>query len=79
MPKERPSRGSGRAAYATSTASRPAYQPHTLHTRCGRLTAPHRGQVLCAGADTRQADARRLRPLALDVFFLGTAIEQSYT
>lgn len=65
-----------RGAQATSTASRPAYQPHTLQTRCGRLTDPQRGQVLWAGADTRQAAARRLRPLALDVFFLGTAIER---
>ncbi len=40
--------------------------------------APHREHVLCAGADTRQADARRLRLLALDVFFLGTAIGQSW-
>ena len=66
-----------RCAQATSTASRPAYQPQTLQTRWGRLTDPQRGQVLCAGADTRHAAARRLRPLALDVFFLGTAIERS--
>ena len=36
--------------------------------------APHRGQMLRAGASSVQAEARRLRLFALEVFFLGTAM-----
>jgi hypothetical protein len=51
------------------------YQPQVPHTLCGRFAAPHRGHVLRAGAASVQADARRLRLFAFEVFFLGTAIE----
>src|SRR6478752_4974409 len=40
----------------------------------GSLVAPHRGQVLRGGAERVQAEARRLRLFAFDVFFLGTAM-----
>jgi hypothetical protein len=59
---------------STSTAWRPAYQPQFPQTTWGSLVAPQRGQRLRAGASRRQALARRLRLLALEVFFLGTAI-----
>jgi len=38
------------------------------------LAGPHRGHTLRDGASSRQAEARRLRLLDLEVFFLGTAI-----
>jgi hypothetical protein len=38
------------------------------------LAEPHRGQTLRDGASRVQAEARRLRLLDLEVFFLGTAI-----
>jgi hypothetical protein len=38
------------------------------------LVAPQCGQLLRAGAFTVQAEARRLRLFALEVFFLGTAM-----
>jgi hypothetical protein len=34
--------------------------------------------VLCAGVDNFQADARRLRLFAFEVFFLGTAMAESW-
>jgi hypothetical protein len=55
-------------------AWRPLYQPQLPHTTCGCFTAPHRGHTLRAGAFKFQAEARRLRLFALEVFFLGTAI-----
>ena len=55
-------------------AWRPWYQPQFPHTTWGRLTAPQRGQVLRAGVVILQAEARRLRLLDLEVFFLGTAM-----
>jgi hypothetical protein len=61
------------AAY-TSTAWRPPYQPQLGHTTWGSLAWRHWGQTLRGGSERRQADARRLRLLALEVFFLGTAI-----
>lgn len=42
--------------------------------RCGRLVALQRGQELREARPKVQAAALRLRPLALEVFFLGTAI-----
>ena len=42
--------------------------------RCGRLVAPQWSQALRAERSNVQADAFRLRPLALEVFFFGTAI-----
>jgi len=53
------------------------YQPQFPHTTCGRFTAPQRGQVLRAGVAIRQAEARRLRLLDFEVFFLGTAISDN--
>jgi hypothetical protein len=38
------------------------------------LAEPQRGQTLRDGASRVQAEARRLRLLDLEVFFLGTAI-----
>jgi hypothetical protein len=55
-------------------ATRPLYQPQLPHTVCGRLAAPQRGQVLRPGRVIFQAEARRLRLLAFEVFFLGTAM-----
>ena len=55
-------------------AWRPAYQPQFPQMRCGRLVAPQRSQALRAALSRVQADAFRLRPLALEVFFFGTAI-----
>ena len=55
-------------------AWRPWYQPQLPHTMWGSLVAPQRGQVLRDGALTVHAEARRLRLLALEVFFLGTAM-----
>ena len=55
-------------------AWRPPYQPQLLHTTWGTLARPHCGHRLRAGASSFQADARRLRVLALLVFFLGTAM-----
>ena len=62
------------ADQSTPMACRPAYQPQFPQTRCGRLVALQRGQALRAGRPKVQAAALRLRPLALEVFFLGTAI-----
>src|SRR5690606_24202591 len=59
---------------STSMACRPPYQPQLPHTMWGCLAALQRGQTLRDGASSFQAEARRLRLLALDVFFLGTAI-----
>jgi len=59
---------------STSRACRPAYQPQLPHTTWGCFTALQRGQTLRDGALSVQLEARRLRPLALEVFFLGTAI-----
>jgi hypothetical protein len=39
--------------------------------------APHRGHVLRDGEPSFHAEARRLRVLALEVFFFGTAIVAS--
>ena len=55
-------------------AWRPLYQPQLAHTRCDSLTAPHWSQTLRGVEPTRQAAARRLRVLDLDVRFLGTAM-----
>ena len=40
----------------------------------GRLVAPQRGQMLRDGANTRQADARRIRVFDFDIFFFGTGM-----
>jgi hypothetical protein len=55
-------------------AWRPWYQPQLPHTTWGSLADPQRGQRLRDGASSVQAEARRLRLLLLEVFFLGTAI-----
>ncbi len=55
-------------------AWRPAYQPQFPQMRCGRLVTPQWSQELRAARSRVQADAFRLRPLALEVFFFGTAI-----
>lgn len=55
-------------------AWRSLYQPHDWQTRWGNFTAPHWLQMLREADFSFQAEALRLRPLALDVFFLGTAI-----
>lgn len=55
-------------------AMRPLYQPQEPHTRWGSLAEPQRVQVERAGADSDHAAARRLRVLALDFFFFGTAM-----
>jgi hypothetical protein len=57
-------------------AWRPWYQPQLLQTTWGTFTAPHRGQVLRAGAPSVHAEARRMRVLDFDIFFLGTAMER---
>ncbi len=57
-----------------SMASRPSYQPHSPHTWCGRRADPQRGQRLSDGAERVQAELRRLRDFALEVFFFGTAM-----
>lgn len=55
-------------------AWRPRYQPQFPHTTWGSFVCRHCGHVLLAGAPSRHAEARRLRLLALEVFFFGTAI-----
>lgn len=55
-------------------ACRPWYQPQLLQTMWGTFTEPHLGQVLRGGSPSVQADARRMRVLDFDVFFLGTAM-----
>ncbi len=55
------------------TATRPLYQPQLPHTVWGILAALQRGQVLRDGASRRQLEARRMRVLDFDFFFLGTA------
>ena len=55
------------------TATRSLYQPHSPHTVWGILAALQRGQVLRDGAARRQLEARRMRVLDFDFFFLGTA------
>jgi hypothetical protein len=64
--------------YSTSTAWRLWYQPQLPHTTCGSFAAAHRGQTLRGGAFSVQALARRLRLFAFEVFFLGTAIADSW-
>ena len=55
-------------------AWRPWYQPQLPQTMWGRLVAPQRGQMLRDGANTRQADARRIRVFDFDIFFFGTGM-----
>jgi hypothetical protein len=55
-------------------AWRPWYQPQPPQTTWGSFAAPQRGQRLREGTFSVQAEARRLRLLDLEVFFLGTAI-----
>src|SRR5947209_10089722 len=55
-------------------AWRPPYHPQFPHTTWGSLARWHCGHSLRGGAPSRHAEARRLRPLALEVFFLGTAM-----
>ena len=57
-------------------ACRPPYQPQLGQTTCGSLARRHWGQVLRDGASSLQALARRLRLLAFDVFFFGTATKE---
>ena len=57
----------------TSTATRFLYQPQALHTVCGNLADPQRGQRLRDGEPNFQAPARWLRDFDFDFFFLGTA------
>jgi hypothetical protein len=61
---------------STMMACRPPYQPQFAHTTGGIFAFRHWGQVLRGGAARCQALVRRLRLLAFDVFFLGTAIGQ---
>ena len=63
-----------RPRQSTSMAWRPSYQPQLPQTTWGSLADPQRGQRLRAGASSVQAEARRLRLFALEVFFLGTAM-----
>ncbi len=56
-----------------ATISRPAYVPHTGHTRCGRRGLWQRGHTLSAGA-VILCCARRLAVRLCDCFCLGTAI-----
>src|SRR5205814_9352425 len=58
----------------TSTAWRPPYHPQLGHTTWGSLARAHWGHTLRAGTASVQLLARRLRLLALEVFFLGTAM-----
>jgi hypothetical protein len=55
-------------------ACRPPYHPQLGQTTWGSLVCRHCGHTLRGGALSVQFDARRLRLLAFDVFFLGTAI-----
>jgi len=55
-------------------AWRPWYQPQLPHTTWGSFADPQRGHRLREGASRVHAEARRLRLLLLEVFFLGTAI-----
>jgi hypothetical protein len=50
------------------------YHPHVGHTTCGSLALWHWGQTLRAGTFRTHALALRLRLLALEVFFFGTAM-----
>jgi hypothetical protein len=50
------------------------YQPQLLQTMWGTFTAPQRGHVLRGGVLSVQAEARRMRVLDFDIFFLGTAM-----
>jgi len=59
---------------STSMAWRPAYQPQLPHTTWGSLEALQRGHTLRAAGFRVQFEARRLRLLALEVFFFGTAM-----
>src|SRR5262249_44143373 len=76
--KDGPERINVRTGYSTSIAWRPPYQPQLPHTTWGSLACPPCRQMLRAGADSRQLEARRLRLLAFEVFFLGTAIVVSF-
>ena len=58
----------------TSMAWRSLYQPQEPHTLWGSLVAPQRSQTLREEGRSLQEAALRLRLLALEVFFLGTAI-----
>jgi len=55
-------------------AWRPPYHPQLSHTVCGRFTEPQRGQLERPDERMRQAEERRLRLLAFEVFFFGTAM-----
>jgi hypothetical protein len=55
-------------------AWRPLYHPQFGQTTWGSLALWHCGQMLRAGTVSVQALARRLRLLAFEVFFLGTAM-----
>jgi hypothetical protein len=50
------------------------YQPQVPQTVWGTFGDAHRGQTERPGLRKVQAEARRLRLFALEVFFLGTAI-----
>src|SRR5207302_4333550 len=63
-----------RGPQSTSTACRPPYQPQLGHTTWGSLARWHCGHTLRGGVRRTQLEARRLRVLAFEVFFLGTAI-----
>lgn len=55
-------------------AWRPWYQPQLPQTTWGSFVALQRGHVLRGAASRVQFEARRLRLLAFDVFFFGTAM-----
>ena len=74
VPTHRIDRDGKHRGQSTSMAWRPAYQPQLPHTTWGTLVAPQRGHRLRDGRSRVQALARRLRLLALEVFFFGTAI-----
>jgi hypothetical protein len=59
---------------STSIAWRPLYQPQFGQITWGRLAWWQFGQRLWGGDETVQAEARRLRLFAFEVFFFGTGI-----
>ena len=57
--------------------SRPLYEPHSGHTRCGSMAELHCGQVVVVGAATFHIALRR-RVRERDIFFFGTATGSSF-
>lgn len=61
----------------SAKTSRPLYEPHSGHTRCGSIADLHCGQVVVVGAATFHIALRR-RVRDLDIFFFGTATGSSF-